>query len=385
MLGRLLVVNSRLLVEVRSDACATLVPQATVDLPAETTSATSPIKAGAMRPPATESGFSPQSAALRSLDAARPPATLPARVAIRIASLTRTFGAITAVDRLSLEIPQGTVFGFLGPNGAGKTTTIRLLLGLLEADSGRVEVLGFDPGYQAAEVRQRSGALLEQPGIYDRLSAEDNLEFYARVWRLSSLERRARVKELLVKFELWDRRKEGPERWSTGMRQKLAVARVLLHRPALLFLDEPTSGLDPLAAHELGDDLVRLATSEGVTVVLTTHDLAEAERLCEQVAVIRNGRLVATGTPDELRARVGGRAVVVGAGFDDSVLRLLRLQPEVASLELEGNRLEINLRNGSSLAPLVTLLARAGAQIEEVHRSTVTLEEAFVHLVTGAS
>jgi ABC-2 type transport system ATP-binding protein len=305
-------------------------------------------------------------------------------VAIRIDNLTRTFGAITAVDRLSLEIFQGTVFGFLGPNGAGKTTTIRLLLGLLEADGGRVEVLGFDPGYQAAEVRQRSGALLEQPGIYDRLSAEANLDFYARVWRLSSLERRARVKELLVKFELWDRRKEGPERWSTGMRQKLAVARVLLHRPALLFLDEPTSGLDPLAAHELGDDLVRLAKSEAVTVVLTTHDLAEAERLCEQVAVMRSGRLLATGTPAELRSLVGDRAVVLGRGFDDAVLRLLRLQPEVASLELEGNRLEINVRNGSSLAPLVTLLARAGAPIEEVHRSTVTLEEAFVHLVKGS-
>jgi ABC-2 type transport system ATP-binding protein len=160
-------------------------------------------------------------------------------VAIRIDNLTRTFGAITAVDRLSLEIPQGTVFGFLGPNGAGKTTTIRLLLGLLEANSGRVEVLGFDPRYQAAEIRQRSGALLEQPGIYDRLSAEANLHFYARVWRLSSPERRARVKKLLVRFELWDRRKEGPERWSTGMRQKLAVARVLLHRPALLFWTSP--------------------------------------------------------------------------------------------------------------------------------------------------
>jgi ABC-2 type transport system ATP-binding protein len=119
--------------------------------------------------------------------------------------------------------------------------------------------------------------------------------------------------------------------------------------------------------------------------VLTTHDLAEAERLCEQVAVIRSGRLLATGTPAELRSLVGDRAVVMGRGFDDSVLRLLRLQPEVTSLELDGDRLEMNVRNGTSLAPLVTLLARAGAQIEEVHRSTVTLEEAFVHLVTGAS
>jgi ABC-2 type transport system ATP-binding protein len=312
------------------------------------------------------------------------PSAPAAQIAIRIDKLYRTFGAITAVDRLTLEIPQGVVFGFLGPNGAGKTTTIRLLLGLLEATSGRVDVLGFDPRYQGDEIRQRSGALLEQPGIYDRLSAEANLNFYAHVWRLSSRERIARVKELLVKFGLWDRRKESRELWSTGMRQKLAVARALLHRPALLFLDEPTSGLDPLAAHELGDDLVRLAASEGVSIVLTTHDLGEAERLCEHVAVMRNGRLLATGTPAELRALVGGRALVVGRGFDDSILRLLRLQPEVASVELDGDRLEISLRKDCSLAPLVTLLARAGADIEEVRRSTVTLEEAFVQLVSGA-
>jgi ABC-2 type transport system ATP-binding protein len=304
--------------------------------------------------------------------------------AIRLDELTCRFGAITAIDRLSLDIPQGVVFGVLGPNGAGKTTTIRLLLGLLEPSSGRAEILGFDPRYEALEIRRRSGALLEQPGIYDRLSAEGNLDFYARVWGMSASRRSARIKELLLKFELWDRRKESPERWSTGMRQKLALARVLLHRPSLLFLDEPTSGLDPLAAHELGDDLVGLAKSEGVTVVLTTHDLSEAERLCEQVAVIQSGRLLAAGTPAELRARVSDRAVVIGHALTASVLKLLRLQPEVVELTLEDQRLEITLRSGCSLAPLVTLLVRAGAEIEEVHRSTVTLEDAFVHLVTGA-
>jgi ABC-2 type transport system ATP-binding protein len=305
-----------------------------------------------------------------------------AELAIRTQSLTRTFGAIHAVDDLTLEVPRGIVFGFLGPNGAGKTTTIRLLLGLLEPSSGQAEVLGFDTRFQAADIRARSGALLEDAGIYNRLSAEANLDFYARVWHLSSTDRHARIRELLVRFDLWERRTESPELWSTGMRQKLAVARALLHRPELMFLDEPTSGLDPLAAHQLGDDLARLASAEGVTVFLTTHDLVEAERLCQRVAVIRDGRLLATGTPAEIRARVAATAVLVGTGFEPSVLELLQLEPEVAALELSGGRLHIELENGARLAPLVTLLVRAGAQIDEVRRSTATLEDAFVSLIT---
>ena len=305
--------------------------------------------------------------------------------AISIRSLTRRFGTITAVDQLTLEVPSGAIFGFLGPNGAGKTTTIRLLLGLLEPDAGQAQVLGFDPRFQGAEIRQVSGALLEESGIYDRLSAADNLDFYGRVWRLPASLRRTRVEELLTRFGLWSRRHESPELWSTGMRQKLAVARALLHRPRLLFLDEPTSGLDPLAAHELGDDLLRLAETERVTVLLTTHDLAEAQRLCQTVAVLREGRLLAAGSPSELLALVGGRVLIVGRGFADSVLRLLRLQPEVASVELVSDQLHISMRQDAHLAPIVTLLARAGVEIEEVRRSTATLEEAFVKLVGAAS
>jgi ABC-2 type transport system ATP-binding protein len=306
----------------------------------------------------------------------------PAEFAIRAQGLTRTFGTIRAVDNLTLEVPRGIVFGFLGPNGAGKTTTIRLLLGLLEPSGGHAEVLGFDTRFQSAEIRALSGALLEDSGIYDRLSAEANLDFYARVWHLSSTERHTRIRELLMRFDLWERRTESPELWSTGMRQKLAVARALLHRPALMFLDEPTSGLDPLAAHELGDDLARLASAEGVTVFLTTHDLLEAERLCQYVAIIQHGRLVATGAPAEIGARAAATATVVGNGFDVSVVELLRLQPEVAGADVSGERLRIQLREGARLAPLVTLLARAGVQIEEVRRSTATLEDAFVSLVT---
>ena len=168
--------------------------------------------------------------------------------AIQTRDLTRAFGEVRAVDGISFEVPAGSVFGFLGPNGSGKTTTIRLLLGLLKPTSGSASVLGFDTQTQADEIRLNCGALLEHTGLYERMSAEDNLEFYGRVWRIPATERKERIKNLLESLELWDRRKDNVVQWSRGMKQKLAVARVLLHRPKLIFLDEPTAGLDPVAA-----------------------------------------------------------------------------------------------------------------------------------------
>ena len=186
--------------------------------------------------------------------------------AILAESLTRDFKSVRAVNELSMEVPAGTVFGFLGPNGSGKTTMIHLLLGLLEPTAGKAEVLGFDTRTQADEIRSRSGALLEFSGLYERLSARDNLEFYGRVWRMTSQDRKQRTKELLDHIGLWDRRNEVIGKWSRGMKQKLATARAIYHRPSLLFLDEPTAGLDPVAAAALRDDIASLAAREQVTV-----------------------------------------------------------------------------------------------------------------------
>ncbi len=250
--------------------------------------------------------------------------------AIRTEGLSRDFGALRAVDGVSLDVPVGAVFGFLGPNGSGKTTTIRLLLGLLEPSRGTATVLGHDTRTDGAAVRERCGALLEHPGLYERLTARDNLDFYARVWHLPGPERGRRVHELLDGLGLWDRRDEVVGTWSRGMKQKLAVARTLLHRPSLVFLDEPTAGLDPIAAASLRGDLTELARREGVTVFLTTHNLAEAEKLCDQVAVIRSGRLVATGRPDELRTQARrDRMEVTGAGLDDRSVALMTADPSV--------------------------------------------------------
>ena len=182
-----------------------------------------------------------------------------ADAAIRIENVTRDFGQVRAVDGLSLEVPPGIVFGFLGPNGSGKTTTINLLLGLLEPTAGQIEVLGFNTRTQAEEIRSRTGALLEHSGLYEQMSAEDNLEFYGRVWQIPAPERRARIEELLTGMGVWERRKERVVTWSRGMKQKLAMARALIHQPPLVFLDEPTAGLDVLAATALREDLATLA------------------------------------------------------------------------------------------------------------------------------
>lgn len=301
---------------------------------------------------------------------------------IRTDNLTCDFAAVRAVDKVSLEIPRGIVFGFLGPNGAGKTTTIRLLLGLLMPSSGRAEVLGFDTATNADAIREQTGALLEHAGLYERLSAEDNLDFYGRVWRLSQPERQSRIKELLTNLDLWERRQESPANWSRGMKQKLAVARALLHRPRLIFLDEPTAGLDPIAAAALRNDLAALVAAEGVTVFLTTHNLAEAEKLCGQVGVIQQGKLIALGHPDALRAKSGSnRAEIIGRGFTENVLSTLRARPEVAAVELTNGRLVLRLNEKTDTAPLITLLVSSGAQIEEVRKGDASLEETFLKLV----
>jgi ABC-2 type transport system ATP-binding protein len=303
-------------------------------------------------------------------------------LAIRMEGLTRDFGQLRAVDNISLQVVRGAVFGFLGPNGSGKTTTIRLLLGILHPTAGRVEVLGRDVASEPDRVRERCGALLEHHGLYERLTAEDNLEFYGRVARMPARDRKARIRELLDHIGLWDRRGERVGDWSRGMKQKLAVARTMLHRPSMVFLDEPTAGLDPIASAALRDDLARLARMEGTTVFLTTHNLSEAERLCSQVAVISKGKLLATGHPDELRAQTGGIQVeIIGTGFGAEAVETVSALPEVSGVETRNERLVVRLHKSGRAAPVVRQLVNAGVEIEEVRKGTASLEEAFLTLV----
>jgi ABC-2 type transport system ATP-binding protein len=304
---------------------------------------------------------------------------------ITIQNLTRDFDSVRALNGLSLEIPSGIIFGFLGPNGAGKTTIIRLLLGLLEPTAGSARVLGYDPQTQADQIRAHTGALLEHTGIYEQMSAEDNLEFYGRAFRMPEPERKVRIQQLLARLGLWERRKDRAGNWSKGMKQKLALARTLLHQPSLILLDEPTTGLDVQAAVDIREDLKTLASQEDVTIFLTTHNMVDAEKLCAQVAVIRDGNLIAVGSPDELRAHAGMPSVVIaGRGFSKQALQLLQAHPKVGSITSQDHHLVIDLHAETDVSALVSILVNAGAQVEEVHRSKASLEEVFLKL-TGDS
>jgi len=303
-------------------------------------------------------------------------------ISIRTSDLHCQFGDLHAVDGISFEVQSGTIFGFLGPNGAGKTTTIRLLLGLLEASSGSAEVLGFDTRTQADQIRLNCGALLEHSGLYERLSAEDNLELFGRIWHIPAAERQQRIHSLMEKMGLYDRRNETVNGWSRGMKQKLAVVRTLMHDPKLVFLDEPTAGLDPVAAASLRDDLADLARQHGVTVFLTTHNLAEAEKICDQVAVINKGKLLKVGSPDELRLNQGTHAlVVVGRGFNDEIIQALKSMPDVAGVEMQDHHLVVHFTRETDSGKLVQYLAGKGVMIDEVRKGKASLEEAFLALL----
>jgi ABC-2 type transport system ATP-binding protein len=301
--------------------------------------------------------------------------------AIRTENLNRSFGAIKAVDGLSLEVPSGIVFGFIGPNGSGKTTTIRLLLGLLDPDGGKAEVLGLDIKKQSDQIRSRCGALLEYNGLYERLSAVENLDYYGRIWHMSNSDREARIKQLLTPLDLYDRRKEPISRWSRGMKQKLAVARTLMHRPKLVFLDEPTAGLDPVASAALRDDLEKLAQREGVTIFLTTHNLADAEKLCGQVGVINHGQLLAVGSPEELRSRTSEPRLYVTGRFSPQVVEQIRTNALVKKMDEHNGRLVLDLTDLSRSNEIIRQLVLAEGQIDEVRKEKADLEEVFLKLV----
>ena len=302
--------------------------------------------------------------------------------AIRAHGLTRRFGDVLAVDGLDLEVPSGSIFGFLGPNGAGKTTTIRLLLGLVEPSEGTAEVLGRDVLSDSQGIRERVGVLLENDGLYDRLTARQNLDFFARVARLGSNQRESRIRALLEEIGLWERRDDPVADFSRGMKQKLALARAFINRPELLFLDEPTAGLDPPTAVALRRELVSLARERGVTVFLTTHNLLEAERVCDRVAVIRQGRLLAEGPPESIRSGGERSLEVTATDLRPGLVARLESEPGVTSTRLEPDgRLVIELVEGTSTAPLIRTLVESGAEVSEARITSASLEESFLALL----
>lgn len=300
------------------------------------------------------------------------------RPAIATQNLTREYGGTRALDDVTLEVPAGSIYGILGPNGAGKTTLVRVLLGLVEPSAGEASVLGFDVRLYGDEIRRRTGALLEHPGLYERLSAYDNLDYYGRIWRLPDVSRRVRIEMLMRHFGLWDRRLEIVSTWGRGMQQKLAIARTFIHQPPLVFLDEPMAGLDSQAATALRGELAALSRTDGLTIVLTAHQLPDAEQLCDELAVLRAGKLMAVGSPATLREQKGmPQLEIVGRGFSDQVIALICRRPEVNRARHSNGSLVLDLRGEVDTAPLVSLLVESGVEVQEVRRRPPNFDSAF--------
>ena len=224
---------------------------------------------------------------------------------IRVENLVKKFGEFTAVDRISFEVGQGEIFAFLGPNGAGKTTTIKMLTTLLRPTSGTLEIDGLDPGERPNEVRKRFGIVFQDPSLDGDLTAYENMELHGIFYHVPRKVRVERTELLLRLFELWDRRKDQVKLFSGGMKRRLEIARGFLHTPKILFLDEPTLGLDPQTRNQLWTHVKHLNQTEGVTVFLTTHYMDEADRVAQRIAIIDRGKIVAQGTPEELKQQTG--------------------------------------------------------------------------------
>lgn len=299
---------------------------------------------------------------------------------IRTQGLTRRFGKLVAVDGLDLEVDKGEVFGFLGPNGAGKTTTIRMLAALIAPSSGTARVAGYELGPGNQRIRAHVGVLTETPGLYPRLSAIDNLVFFAKLYGVS--EPRARAERYLRLFELWDRRDDLAGTFSKGMRQKLAIARALLHEPQILFLDEPTAGLDPEAAKMVRDLIETLRTKER-TIFLCTHNLDEADRLCDRIALFKT-RLIAVGRPQELKERLYGRRTVIQLADPPAGIEGALELPFIRKIERVDNQLIISLSDPEAENPvLVKRLVELGAKVQFVNELKVSLEELYLSLMEG--
>ena len=294
-----------------------------------------------------------------------------------------------ALQGISFEVERGELFGLLGPNGAGKTTTIKILTTLLLPTSGSVRVLGLDPMTQHTQLRRRIGYVFGgDKGLYDRISALDNLRFFADVYRVPLRAKQARIEELLEMVRLRGREHERVETYSRGMRQRLHIARGLLHDPEILFLDEPTIGLDPVGARELRETVANLQRV-GKTILLTTHYMLEADELCDRVAILTNGTIVAQGTPAELKRGIVDRNVIEieAFGVPEASVDRLRLIEGVEAVSVEeqdqAQLIVVSSRRGPELiAPLLSALDGAG--LGRVVAREPTLEDAYVELVDRA-
>jgi len=306
---------------------------------------------------------------------------------IETIGLGRKFGSKVAVEDLSLRVEDGEVFGLLGPNGAGKTTTMRMLACLIQQSSGTATVNGYEINKEpdSSFIRGIVGVLPESPGLYESLSAHQNLDFYAQLYGVKNDVREKRIEELLRMLELWERREEPVATFSKGMKQKIAIARAFVHDPQVVFLDEPTAGLDPQASHTVREFLLSLR-KEGRTIFINSHHLEEVERLCDRIAVM-NTTVLAVGSPKELSTRFWGRTTVIELSQPiQEYLEVVRSLPFASNVRGEDGKILVDVDDPEERNPaIIDALSRAGAKIEYVTEFKHTLEDVYMKLVGGAA
>jgi ABC-2 type transport system ATP-binding protein len=308
---------------------------------------------------------------------------------IRAQGLVKDFspGPLRAVDRLSFDVQAGEIYGLLGPNGAGKTTAMRLLSALLRPTAGTATVAGYSVIDQPGQVRERIGILTEVPGLYARLTPAEYLDFYAQMYGLDRApSRAARIEELLRLVGLWDRRQSMMRTFSKGMQQRIAIARALVHDPLVLLFDEPTATLDPEAARSVRDYVRDLAVGRRRTVLLCTHNLPEADELCDRLSVIQRGQQIAEGTPAELRASTSTTCVLHVHQWTPALVGRLASLPAIESLNADGQGMIIyRTRDPWAVNPMVVREAvAAGADVVGLVEASATLEDAYLTLIKGA-
>jgi len=297
-------------------------------------------------------------------------------------NLTKKFDNVTAVDGVTFHVGEGEVFGFLGPNGAGKTTTVRMLCCLISKTSGVARIAGYEVGNDAdsLKIRKLIGLVPDNVGLYDTLSAYDNLDFYGKLYDCTAAQRKENIQRFLTMLGLWEKKDVAAGTFSKGMKQKLAIARALIHDPQILFMDEPTANLDPESSKTVREFILDLK-NEKRTIFLNTHNLDEAQRICDKIAIL-NTKLMAMGTPEELERSVSGRKTVIQLEqASDAILTALKKLP-LGNIAIDGNRLTIDVTNPEKEnVAIVDAIFRAGGHVQSVTVVGSTLEDAYMKLV----
>jgi len=302
-------------------------------------------------------------------------------LAIEVQNLTKEFDGLKAVNNVSFEVKEGEVFGLLGPNGAGKTTTIKMLATLLNPTNGTATVWGFDVLKQRDEVRNSIGIVFQEPALDNRLTGKENLDFHARLYGLDKKTREIRMKEVLTLVGLEDKANVLVQNYSGGMQRRLEIARGLMHYPKVLFLDEPTLGLDPQTRHNIWDYIRELNKREKTTMILTTHYMEEADYLCQRVAIIDFGKIVALDIPQNLKNILGGDIISIEATPLNRAIVAFQKLPWAKKASLHESFIDLSVEQGENKIPLLMRVDQKeeGIEIKTINLRKPTLEDVFLH------